>query len=323
MHLVDTRASIYVAGHRGLVGSAIVAELKHQGFNNLILRTSSELDLRNQAQVDTFFAQERPDFVVLAAARVGGILANDTRPAEFIADNLAIQTNVIRAAHEAGVERLVFLGSSCIYPREAPQPLREEYLLTGPLEATNQWYAIAKIAGLKMCEAYRRQYGADFVTLMPTNVYGPGDNMDPQSGHVLAALLRKFHQAAHSGSPDPVVTLWGTGTPRREFIYNRDLAAAVVFVLKHPEEALHAAAPDGMFNVGVGTDMTILELAEQIQDVIGGDCRIEFDRSKPDGTPRKLMDGSRLSALGWQAETAFDDGLREMYAWYRQEAVKS
>lgn len=323
MHLVDTNASIYVAGHRGLVGSAIIDELRRQGFDNLILRTSAELDLRDQSAVDAFFSTHAPHFVILAAAQVGGILANDSRPAEFIADNLSIQTNVIRAAHEADVQRLIFLGSSCIYPREAPQPLREEYLLTGPLEPTNQWYAVAKIAGLKMCEAYRRQHGSDFLTLMPTNVYGPGDNMDPQSSHVLGALLRKFHEAKHADQSNPVVTVWGSGTPRREFIYSRDLAEAVVFILKKPAEQLYQVAPDGMLNVGVAADMTIMELAERIREAVGLNCTIELDRSKPDGTPRKLMDTSRLAQLGWQPTTRFEDGLREMYEWYRQDAVLS
>lgn len=322
MHLVSEQAKIYVAGHRGLVGSAIVRRLRKEGYINLLLRTSQELDLRVQTDVDAFFKQERPDFVVLAAAKVGGILANDTYAADFISDNLIIQTNVIRAAYEAGVQRLIFLGSTCIYPKLAPQPLKEESLLSGPLEPTNQWYAIAKIAGLKMCEAYRRQYGCDFVSLMPTNLYGPGDNFDLETSHVLPALIRKFHEAKREeGLPDEPVFLWGTGTPRREFLYSDDVADACLFILRQPEEALYTQAPDGLLNVGVGEDLEIRALATLIQKVVGNASRIEHDLSKPDGTPRKLVDVSRMKALGWEAPTSLEEGLRRTYQWYLEHQV--
>ena len=317
MHLTSTHASIYVAGHRGLVGSAVVRRLREAGYDNLLLRTRQALDLRDQAAVDTFFETHRPDFVVLAAARVGGILANDAFPADFIGDNLVIETNVIRAAHRTGVQRLVFLGSSCIYPKHAPQPLREDYLLTGPLEPTNEWYAVAKIAGVKLCQAYRRQHGCDFVSLMPTNLYGPGDNFDLATSHVLPALLRKFHEAKRAdGLPDAPVVLWGTGTPRREFLYNEDLADACLFVLEQPEETLYAHAPDGLLNVGVGEDVAINALAALIQEIVGSRSAVEHDLSKPDGTPRKLLDVGRMTALGWQAQTPLDEGLRKTYTWF-------
>ncbi len=254
----------------------------------------------------------------MAAARVGGILANDTYPADFISDNLAIQTNVIRAAHRVGVKRLVFLGSSCIYPRLAPQPLKEEYMLTGPLEPTNQWYAVAKIAGVKMCEAYRRQHGDDFVSLMPTNLYGPNDNFDPATSHVLPALIRKFHEAKERGAEE--VVLWGTGKPRREFLFNEDLADAVLFVLSCDADRLYSAAPDGLLNVGVGDDIEIGELAELIREIVGADCTITHDLSKPDGTPRKLMDVSRMTGLGWTAKTKLRDGIARAYQWYVQQS---
>ncbi len=314
MHLQSPESKVYVAGHTGLVGSAVYRGLKDHGFTNLVGRRSTELDLRFQEQVRDFFDSERPDFVVLAAARVGGILANDTYSADFISDNLAIQVNVIRAAHEFGVKRLVFLGSSCIYPKMAPQPLREEYMLTGPLEPTNQWYAIAKISGVKMCEAYRRQHGNDFVSLMPTNLFGPNDNFDLQTSHVLPALIRKFHEAKVGGHDE--VVLWGTGKPRREFLYNEDLADAVLFVLKASEADLYGVAPDGLLNVGVGKDIEILELADMIREVVGAECRIAHDLSKPDGTPRKLMDVTRLTRLGWTARTGLRDGIRKTYEWF-------
>lgn len=318
MHLSSGNSTIYVAGHRGLVGSAVVRRLQSRGYENLLLRTSRELDLRIQGHVDTFFDENRPEFVVVAAAKVGGILANDTYPADFISDNLAIQTNVIRAAHRIGVKRLVFLGSSCIYPKHAPQPMREEHLLTGPLEPTNQWYAIAKIAGLKMCEAYRKQYGNDFVSLMPTNLYGPGDNFDLQTSHVLPALLRKFHEAKFDRElPARPVTVWGTGTPRREFLYVDDLADACFFVLEQSEEELYSAAPDGLLNIGTGEDITIRELAMMVRQVVGSNSEIVFDTTKPDGTPRKLLDVSRMKALGWSAKTSLEEGLHKTYAWYR------
>lgn len=324
MHLTSKDAPIYVAGHRGLVGSAIVRALRRAGYERLILRTRAELDLRVQADVDAFFDAERPAFVVLAAAKVGGILANDRYPADFISDNLVIQSNVIRAAHRVGVDRLVFLGSSCIYPKHAPQPMREEHLLTGPLEPTNQWYAVAKIAGLKLCEAYRRQHGDDFVSLMPTNLYGPGDNFDLETSHVLPALVRKFHEAKGTGGlPDGPVTLWGTGTPRREFLYSDDLADAVRFVLEQPADTLYAAAPDGLLNVGVGDDLEIRTLAERVREVVGSSSEIRYDTTKPDGTPRKLLDVSRMRSLGWQAQTSLDEGLRRTYAWFREHVVEA
>jgi GDP-L-fucose synthase len=317
MRLSDPDSRIFVAGHRGLVGSAVVRALGAAGYGNLVTRTSGDLDLRDQAAVARFFGEERPGFVVLAAARVGGILANATWPADFLYDNLAIQTSVIRAAHDTGVRRLVFLGSTCIYPKLAPQPLREEYLLTGPLEPTNEWYAVAKIAGLKLCQALRRQHGADFVSLMPTNLYGPGDNFDPQTSHVLPALIRKFHEARSTGGP---VVLWGSGTPLREFLHVDDAARAVRFVLELDEAALHATAPDGMLNVGVGSDLSIRDLATLVADVVGYEGPVEYDRSKPDGTPRKLVDVSRMRDLGWIAGIPLRDGIEETWRWYVQNA---
>jgi len=317
LHLSDLNSKIYVAGHSGLVGSAVTNALREAGYTNLLLRLIEELDLRVQADVFQLFEKERPEFVVLAAARVGGILANDSYPADFIGDNLTIQTNIIQAAHHYDVKRLVFLGSSCIYPKLAPQPLKEEYLLTSTLESTNQWYAIAKIAGLKMCEAYHKQHGDDFISIMPTNLYGPGDNFDLQTSHVLPALIRKFYEAKGSGQKaDTPVTLWGTGAPRREFLYNKDLADAVLFVLRKPEDSIRKIAPDRMLNIGVGKDIEIRELAELIRDVIGSDSPIEYDTDKPDGTPRKLMDVSRMKALGWKASISLREGLERTYAWY-------
>ena len=319
MHCTDRDACIYVAGHRGMVGSAVWRRLSDAGYTNLIGRTSSELDLRNQAATHAFFEAEQPDVVILAAARVGGILANDTYPADFLYDNLAIEQNIIHAAHEADVDRLIFLGSSCIYPKHAPQPMKEEHLLTGPLEPTNEWYAIAKIAGHKLCEAYHKQHGDDMVTLMPTNLYGPGDNFDLKTSHVLPALLRKFHEAqgANDDGSDAPVTLWGTGTPQREFLYSEDLADAVAFVMETPEEDIRATAPDGMFNVGVGEDIAIKDLAGVIREVVGSDSPIEYDTDKPDGTPRKLLDVSRMTELGWTADTSLRDGIQKLYDWYR------
>ena len=300
---------IFVAGHRGLVGSAVVRELRRQGYDNLLLRTSAEVDLRQQAAVDALFAAERPAVVILAAAKVGGILANDSYPADFLRDNLQIQTHVIDAAWRHGARKFCFLGSSCIYPRLAPQPIHEDSLLTGPLESTNEWYAIAKIAGLKMCQAYRRQYGFDAISLMPTNLYGPGDNFDPQHSHVLPALIRRFHEAKlHE---DAEVVVWGTGTPRREFLYVDDLARAVVQLTREYSDP----AP---VNVGWGRDITIRELAELIADVVGYRGRIVFDASRPDGTPRKLLDTSRITALGWAPVTGLRDGIAATYAWYRE-----
>jgi len=318
MHLSDSSARIYIAGHRGMVGKAVWTSLEQAGYENLIGRTSGDLDLRDQTATRAFFQREQPDFVVVAAARVGGILANDTYPADFLYDNLAIELNVIEAAHAVGIDRLVFLGSSCIYPKHAPQPMKEEHLLTGELEPTNQWYAIAKISGHKLCEAYHRQHGDDMVTLMPTNLYGPNDNFDLETSHVLPALIRKFHESKQDDGEDTPVTLWGTGSPRREFLHSRDLADAVRFVLEVPEDDLRHVAPDGMLNVGVGRDISIDELARRIRDVVGSDAAIEHDPSKPDGTPRKLLDVSRMRSLGWDAETSLDDGIQDVYDWYRE-----
>ena len=300
-------ARVYVAGHRGLVGAAIVRRLERAGFSNLILRTHAELDLRSQAAVDAFFAAERPEYVYLAAARVGGIHANNSYPADFIRDNLQIQTNVIDAAWRNGTQKLLFLGSSCIYPKLAPQPLHEDSLLTGPLEPTNQWYAIAKIAGIKTCEAYRRQHGFDAISAMPTNLYGPGDNFSLENSHVLPALMRKFHEAKTSGAAEVVV--WGTGSPRREFLYVDDLADAALFLMRN-------YSAEELVNVGCGQDLTILELAQTVAEVVGFQGRLRFDVSKPDGTPRKLLDVSRLSALGWKAQVPLRDGLERTYRWY-------
>ncbi len=302
---------IYVAGHRGLVGSAIVRALRQAGHTHLILRSRSELDLRRQDAVEAFFARERPEYVYLAAARVGGILANDSFPAEFLAENLAIETNVIDAAHRYGTRKLLFLGSSCIYPKHAPQPMQEECLLSGPLEPTNEWYAIAKIAGLKMCQAYRRQYGFDAITAMPTNLYGPGDNFDLSSSHVLPALLRKVHEARVAQAA--AVSVWGSGTPRREFLHVDDLAQACLFLM--------ARYSDGSpVNVGWGRDHTIRELAELICEVIGFTGELCFDPTKPDGTPRKLLDTRRMSALGWQPRIDLHQGVRETYMWFLSHA---
>jgi GDP-L-fucose synthase len=321
VHLADPSAPIFVAGHRGLVGSAVVRRLERAGYDNLLLRTRAELDLRDRAAVDAFFAEHEPAFVVLAAAKVGGIMANATYPADFIADNLAIALHVIEAAHASGVGRrgrLLFLGSSCIYPKHAPQPMREEHLLTGPLEPTNAPYAIAKIAGLTLAESFHRQHGDDFVSLMPTNLYGPGDNFDLETSHVLPALIRKFHEAKESRQP---VTLWGTGVPRREFLFADDLADAVLFTLRQPESSLREAAPDGVLNAGVGEDLSIRDLADLVREVVGVESEIVLDTSKPDGTPRKLLDVSRLHGLGWRAETSLRDGIRQTYDWYLTHAA--
>ena len=317
MHLSDKNASIFVAGHRGLVGSGVVRALKEAGYTNLILRTRAELDLSDGAAVRAFYQDAKPDFVVVAAAKVGGILANDSFPADFLHLNLEIQSNVIPGADEAGVKRLLFLGSTCIYPKMAPQPLKEEYLLTGPLEPTNQWYAIAKIAGVKLCEALRRQHGVDFMSMMPTNMYGPGDNFDLQSSHVLPALIRKFHEA--KGTDEPV-TLWGTGTPKREFMYVDDLASSILHVLQTPEDDLYRAAPDGLINAGVGEDLSIADLAETIKRVVGSDNPIVYDTSKPDGTPRKLVAVDRLFSLGWRPSVDLEEGVRRTYDWYLDQA---
>ena len=304
-------AKIYVAGHRGLVGSAIVRELQRQGYENLVLRNSKELDLRCQQAVQEFFQQERPEYVVDAAAKVGGIGANSTYPADFIYDNLMIQTNLIHAAHEAKVKKLLFLGSSCIYPKMAPQPLKEEYLLTGALEPTNEAYAIAKISGIKMCEFYAKQYGDCFISAMPTNLYGINDNFDLQNSHVLPALLRKLHEAKVNQAPQVVV--WGTGTPRREFLFVDDLANACVFLLQNYDQ------PE-FVNIGTGSDLTIAELALLMADIVGYRGELVFDASKPDGTPVKRLDVSALNSLGWQASTSLEEGIRKTYAWYLENA---
>jgi len=298
---------IHVAGHRGLVGGAIVRRLQSAGFGRLLLRSRDELDLRNAAAVEDFYARERPDVTVIAAAKVGGILANATHPAEFLYDNLAIQTNLIHGAWRHGVRKLLFLGSSCIYPRDCPQPIREEYLLGGPLEPSNEAYAIAKIAGLKLCQAYRRQYGFDAIVAMPTNLYGPGDNFHATESHVLPALIRRFHDARLRG--DRQVTIWGSGTPRREFLYVDDLADAVLHMLRT------YSGPD-FVNIGSGSEVTILELARLVADVVGFGGQIALDREKPDGTPRKLLDTSRLDRLGWRARIELRDGVVNTYRWY-------
>jgi GDP-L-fucose synthase len=304
---------VYVAGHRGLVGSAICRRLNALGYTRLITRPHAELDLTDQQAVRRFFAKTSPEYVILAAAKVGGILANSTYPATFIRDNLAIQTHVIDAAYHSGVRKLLFLGSSCIYPRLAPQPLQEEALLTSALEPTNEWYAIAKIAGIKMCQAYRRQYGFKAISLMPTNLYGPGDNFDLESSHVLPALLRKCHAAKAAGASE--VTVWGTGQPRREFLHVDVLAVAVVYLMQHYDE-------EEIINVGVGEDITIRELAEMIASTVGFSGDLRFDTSKPDGTPRKLLDVGRLFAFGWRPQISLAEGLRQTYAWYLEhEAV--
>ncbi len=296
---------IYVAGHRGMVGSAIVRRLQQEGYQHIICRTSAELDLRRQAAVAAFFAAERPDYVFLAAAKVGGIAANNAYRAEFLYDNLMIQSNVIHEAHVQGVRKLMFLGSSCIYPKLAPQPLKEEYLLTGPLEPTNEPYAIAKIAGVKMADAYRAQYGDHFISVMPTNLYGPNDNYDLQNSHVLPALLRKFHIASMSKAPEVVV--WGTGTPLREFLHADDMADACLFLMQHYDEP-------GPINIGVGHDISIADLARLVQKITGYKGRLVFDTTKPDGTPRKRMDISKLQALGWKARIELEPGIRAVYA---------
>ena len=314
---------VYVAGHRGMVGSAIVRRLKALGYTNIITAPRSELDLTDQAAVRAFFARQRIDHVVLAAAKVGGIHANDTYPAEFIAENLAIQLNVIDAAHRADVQRLLFLGSSCIYPRHAEQPLREEALLTGPLEPTNEPYAIAKIAGIKLCESYNRQYARDYRSVMPTNLYGPGDNFHPENSHVISALIRRFHEAVQSGAEE--VVIWGSGKPRREFLYVDDMASASVHVMELDDVTYRANTTPMLshLNVGTGVDCTIRELAEKLARVIGFRGRLAFDATKPDGIPRKLMDVSRLTALGWVAGVGLEQGLAETYRWFLGHRVQA
>lgn len=303
------KAKIYIAGHRGMVGSAVLRLFKSKGYSNIISRSSDKLDLRNQQAVGEFINKEQPDIIILAAARVGGILANDQNPYPFLYDNLAIQNNVINSAHKNNVEQLIFLGSSCIYPKHAPQPLKEEYLLTGSLEPTNQWYAIAKITGIKLCEALNRQYGRNYVSLMPTNLYGPGDNFDLETSHVVPAMIRKFHEAKENGHTP--VTMWGTGNPQREFLHVEDLAEAILFSV---EQKING----DIYNVGVGKDLSIKELAQLIQRIVGHKGKINWDTSKPDGTPRKLLDVAKLHTAGWQHHIGLEEGLADTYLWFQQ-----
>ena len=304
---LSPESRVFVAGHRGLVGSAILRRLDAEGFRNVLVATRDQLDLRDQAAVHYWFRANRPEYVFLVAGTVGGILANSTRPAEFLYDNMMIHGTVVHAAHLFGARKLLYLGSSCIYPREAAQPMREEHLLTGPLEPTNEPYAIAKIAGIKLCQAYRRQYGSDFISAMPTNLYGPNDNFDLTSSHVLPAMIRKFHDAKAEGRRD--VTIWGTGTPRREFLHVDDLADACVFLMRHYSEASHV-------NVGTGQDLTLRELAEMVREIVYPQAEIGHDTTKPDGTPRKLLDVSRLHALGWRHRVALREGIASSYEWF-------
>ena len=307
---MPTDAKIFVAGHRGLVGSAIMRRLESAGFANVLTATRDELDLRDQGAVDEWFVAHRPDYVFLVAGTVGGILANSTRPAEFIYDNLMIHGTVVHASQSTGVTKLLYLGSSYIYPRHATQPISEEQLLTGPLEPTNEWYAVAKIAGIKLCQAYRRQYGADFISAMPTNLYGPNDNFDLASSHVLPALIRKFHDAKTTGNPR--VEIWGTGSPMREFLHVDDLADACVFLMENYSDDMH-------INVGTGVDLSIRELAQKIRDVVYPEAMLDFDTSKPDGTPRKVLDVRRLRDLGWSPTYDLDRGIRSTYEWFLQQ----
>ncbi len=306
---MEKSAKIFVAGHNGLVGGALARALRMANYDNLMLRTQAELDLRDQAAVAAFFAQDPPDYVFLAAAKVGGILANSSYPAEFIYDNLMIQANVIHQAYVHGIKKLLFLGSSCIYPKFCPQPMKEKYLLDGKLEPTNEPYAVAKIAGIKMCQSYNRQYGTCFIAVMPTNLYGPGDNFHPQDSHVIPALIRRLHEAKVSGAKE--VVIWGTGSPQREFLYVDDLADACLFLMEHYHEG-------EIINVGVGKDLTIADLARLIADAVGFTGRLTFDPAYPDGTPRKLLDVTRLSRLGWQAKTPLKEGLTATYKWFRE-----
>ncbi|MGM0601581.1 MAG: GDP-L-fucose synthase family protein [Candidatus Rifleibacteriota bacterium] len=316
---MNKNAKIYIAGHTGLVGSALMRCLKNNGYTNLLSRSIDELDLTRQAEVEKFFAAEKPDYVFLAAAKVGGIMANNKYPADFIHINLAIQNNVIHSSYLHGVKRLLFLGSSCIYPKHCPQPMKEEHLLSGYLEPTNEPYAIAKIAGIKMCESYNRQYGTQFVAVMPTNLYGPGDNFDLETSHVMPALIRKFHEAKEQGKPE--VEVWGTGKPRREFLYVDDMAAGCLFVMNLPDAKLKAELLDYpkpcFVNLGTGKDISIGELAQTVAEVVGYQGKIKFDTTKPDGTPQKLLDVSRLFALGWEPWVKLQDGIKQAYGYYR------
>lgn len=309
---MNKRSKIYVAGHRGMVGSAIIKRLEAEGYTDLIGQTHEDLDLRRQNDVEAFFKNVKPEYVFLAAAKVGGILANATYPADFIYDNLIIQSNIIHSAYLSGVKKLLFMGSSCIYPKHCPQPMREEHLLSGYLEPTNEPYAIAKIAGIKMCQSFNRQFGTHYISVMPTNLYGPGDNFDLKTSHVLPALIRKCHEAKVTGSES--VEIWGTGTPRREFLYVDDLADACIFLMNHYEDS-------EIVNVGVGKDLTIRQLAEMISGIVGFNGTIHFDPSKPDGTPLKRLDISKLGELGWQASVTLADGIDRVYEWYQKCAV--
>ena len=306
---MEKDSKIYIAGHRGLVGSALVRKLTEMGYMNLIARTHAELDLTRQRDVEDFFDKERPEYVFLAAAKVGGILANNTYPAEFIYSNIVVQSNVIHSSYLFGVKKLSFLGSSCIYPRDCPQPMKEEYLLSGYLEPTNEPYAVAKIAGIKMCQSYNRQYGTNYISVMPTNLYGPNDNFDLQNAHVLPALIRKFHEAKVADQKEVVV--WGTGSPRREFLYIEDLADACVFFMNNYNSS-------EIINIGVGKDISIRELALMVKEIVDYNGELVFDTSKPDGTPRKLLDVSKLSSLGWKAKTSLEEGIKKTYEWYAE-----
>ena len=321
---MNKSSKIYIAGHRGLVGSALMRRLQAKGYNNLVFRTHAELDLCNQTAVQAFFAAEKPEYVILAAAKVGGIHANNTYPAEFIEDNLLIQTNTIHNAWKNNVKRLLFLGSSCIYPKNCPQPIKEEYLLTGPLEPTNRPYAIAKIAGIEMCHAYNRQYGTKYIAAMPTNLYGPNDNYDLNNSHVLPALIRKMHEAKMRGDKEAIV--WGTGTPRREFLYSEDMADACIYLLEQAEEELGGLFNNDqspLVNIGSGEDLTIRELAELVADVVGFKGNLSFDTSKPDGTMRKVMDASRIRGLGWEPKVPLKEGIATAYVDYKNFIRKS
>ncbi|MEI8187280.1 MAG: GDP-L-fucose synthase [Chlorobiaceae bacterium] len=308
---MQKKDKIYIAGHKGMVGSALVRLLQNKDYHNLLVRTREELDLTNQSDVNNFLVEEKPDYIFLAAAKVGGIQANNTLRADFIYENLVIETNIVHAAWKAGVARLLFLGSSCIYPRDCPQPIKEEYLLSGPLEQTNEPYALAKIAGLKLCESYNRQYGTSYVSVMPTNLYGPNDTYDLQGSHVLPALIRKAHEAKLRGEKS--LTVWGTGTPKREFLYVDDMAEACIFLME-------SGVKEGLFNIGTGCDVTIHELAETVMNVVGFKGTLTFDTSRPDGTPRKLLDVSSMKALGWQSQTTLQDGITKAYRDFLQHA---
>lgn len=306
---MNQNSKIYIAGHKGLVGSAILRELEKQGYKNLIFKTRKELDLANQLETTKFFSKERPEYVFLAAARVGGIMANNTKPAEFINDNLAIQTNVIRQSYKNKVKKLLFLGSSCVYPKNAPQPIKEEYLLTSELEPTNRAYAVAKIAGITMCQAYNQQYQTNYISVMPTNTYGENDNFDPDTSHVLPALIYKFHEAKKANKAS--VTLWGSGSPKREFIHVDDLAQACVYLMQNYDGS-------AIVNIGIGEDLSILELAETVKKVIGFKGEIIWDKTKPDGTPRKLLNVSRLHETGWHHKTNLEEGIKKTYKWFKE-----